>query len=83
MLIIWPVHRRMYSWLDRCSSLIVVQGVATGVPTIFFSVGDNSKDGLFGFLDLANNLNAQTSPPHVFTTSYGANEPGISTTLYK
>ncbi|KAI0029777.1 family S53 protease [Vararia minispora EC-137] len=57
-------------------------GVATGVPVTFFSVGDNTQDGLFGFLDLANLLLSQSAPPNVLTTSYGANEPGISTTLY-
>ncbi|KAI0030067.1 family S53 protease-like protein [Vararia minispora EC-137] len=58
-------------------------GVASGVPTIFYGVGSDNQDGLFGFLDLANHLLAQENPPHVLTTSYGANEADVSVPLYQ
>ncbi|KAK0441344.1 family S53 protease-like protein [Armillaria borealis] len=53
-------------------------GIATGVPTIFISVGDSSTDGVDGFLDMINFLNAEASPPQVLTTSYGFDETDIS-----
>ena len=58
-------------------------GVASGVPTVFISVGDDSTDGVFGFLDTANHLLAETTPPHVMTTSYGSDESDISRSLAK
>ncbi|KAJ3488113.1 hypothetical protein NLI96_g3093 [Meripilus lineatus] len=57
-------------------------GIATGVPTFFISVGDNFRDGdLEGFLDIINFLNGETNPPHVLTTSYGADETDLSAAL--
>ncbi|OJT04995.1 Tripeptidyl-peptidase SED4 [Trametes pubescens] len=56
-------------------------GLATGVPTRFISVGDNTQDGIFGFLDIIHFLSGETTPPHVLTTSYGANEDEISVNL--
>jgi len=57
-------------------------GVASGVPVVFISVGENFQDGdLEGFLDITNNLLGQATPPHVMTTSYGQNENTISRTL--
>ncbi|KAI0927799.1 hypothetical protein AcW1_005225 [Taiwanofungus camphoratus] len=56
-------------------------GIATGVPVVFLSVGDDSSDGLFGFLDTANYFLNEDSPPQVITTSYGSNENEISTNL--
>ncbi|KAF8989843.1 family S53 protease [Hymenopellis radicata] len=53
-------------------------GVATGVPTVFVSVGDSTTDGLDGFLDIINFLNAQSAPPQVLTTSYGFDETDLS-----
>ncbi|KAI0294260.1 family S53 protease-like protein [Multifurca ochricompacta] len=53
-------------------------GVASGVPTTFISVGNANNDGVFGFLDIINFLLGESNPPHVLTTSYGANENGIS-----
>ena len=59
-------------------------GVATGVPTVFISVGENFQDGaLEGFLDIINFLNGESNPPHVLTTSYGQNENTLSSTLAK
>ncbi|KAK0204174.1 family S53 protease-like protein [Desarmillaria ectypa] len=52
-------------------------GVATGVPTIFISVGDATTDGVAGFLDIVNFLLAETSPPQVLTTSYGFDETDL------
>lgn len=57
-------------------------GVASGVPTVFISVGDNFQDGnLEGFLDIINFLLAESAPPQVLTTSYGQNENTISRAL--
>jgi len=56
-------------------------GVASNVPVVFLSVGSNTQDGVFGFFDLANTLLHQRSLPHVLTTSYGSDEPGISLAL--
>ncbi|ETW85061.1 serine protease S53 [Heterobasidion irregulare TC 32-1] len=56
-------------------------GVASGVPTVFISVGDNTNDGVFGFLDIINFLLSETSPPQVLTTSYGADESDVSRSL--
>ncbi|KAF8911770.1 family S53 protease [Mucidula mucida] len=52
-------------------------GVATGVPTVFVSVGDRTTDGVDGFLDIINFLNAQSAPPQVLTTSYGFDETDL------
>jgi tripeptidyl-peptidase-1 len=57
-------------------------GIATLVPTVFISVGNNFQDGaLEGFLDIINFLLAQSNPPSVLTTSYGQNENTISRSL--
>ncbi|PCH39552.1 family S53 protease-like protein [Wolfiporia cocos MD-104 SS10] len=53
-------------------------GVATDVPVIFLSVGENSTDGVFGFLDVANDILNNDTLPSVITTSYGSNEEYIS-----
>ena len=59
-------------------------GLATGVPTIFISVGEDFQDGdLEGFLDIINFLLAEDTPPQVLTTSYGQNENTISRNLAK
>ena len=59
-------------------------GVATGVPTVFISVGDDFQDGdLEGFLDVTNYLIDMDTPPTVVTTSYGQNEDTISSKLAK
>ncbi|KAK0473962.1 family S53 protease-like protein [Armillaria novae-zelandiae] len=52
-------------------------GIATGVPTVFISVGSSSTDGVDGFLDMTNFLNSEASPPQVLTTSYGFDERDI------
>ncbi|KAI0806616.1 family S53 protease [Fomes fomentarius] len=57
-------------------------GVATGVPTVFISVGEDFQDGdLEGFLDVVNFLLDEDSPPQVITTSYGQDESTISRNL--
>lgn len=58
-------------------------GLATGVPTTFISVGPSNNDGLSGFLDIINNLLAQSNPPQVLTTSYGADETGLPASIGK
>ncbi|KAI0081293.1 subtilisin-like protein [Panus rudis PR-1116 ss-1] len=57
-------------------------GVATGVPTVFISVGEQFHDGgLEGFLDIINFLLGESNPPQVLTTSYGQNENTVSSNL--
>lgn len=56
-------------------------GVATNVTTTFISVGDDSQDGIFGFMDIVNFLLGEAAPPQVLTTSYGADEGGLSPIL--
>lgn len=57
-------------------------GLASGVPTVFISVGDQYQDGdLEGFLDIINFLNGKSAPPQVLTTSYGQDENTISRAL--
>ncbi|KAI0713828.1 family S53 protease [Earliella scabrosa] len=57
-------------------------GIATGVPTVFISVGENFQDGdLEGFLDVVNFLLDEDAPPTVMTTSYGQDESTISRNL--
>ncbi|KAI0064312.1 family S53 protease [Artomyces pyxidatus] len=57
-------------------------GIASGVPTVFVSVGDSFQDGdLEGFLDIVNFLLAETNVPTVMTTSYGENESDMSIDL--
>ena len=59
-------------------------GIATGVPTVFISVGENFQDGdLEGFLDVVNFLLDEDAPPTVMTTSYGQDESTISRNLAK
>ncbi|KAH9920683.1 peptidase S8/S53 domain-containing protein [Fomitopsis serialis] len=53
-------------------------GVATDVPVVFISAGEDNQDGdLGGFLDMTDLLLNQTSPPQVWTTSYGPNEDDV------
>ncbi|KAJ6450110.1 family S53 protease [Mycena sanguinolenta] len=57
-------------------------GIATGVPVVFVSVGDNFQDGdLGGFLDIVNFLSDEDDVPNVMTTSYGENETDLSKSL--
>ncbi|KAF7356383.1 Family S53 protease [Mycena venus] len=57
-------------------------GVATGVPVVFVSVGEDDQDGdLGGFLDIVNFLGAEDNVPQVMTTSYGGDESNISQAL--
>ncbi|VDB99691.1 unnamed protein product [Peniophora sp. CBMAI 1063] len=56
-------------------------GIASGVPTVFISVGENNRDGIDGFQDIITTLIAENNPPHVLTTSYGFNEPDLTTAL--
>ncbi|KAH8978047.1 subtilisin-like protein [Lactarius hatsudake] len=57
-------------------------GLASGVRTVFISVGDQYQDGdLEGFLDIINFLSGKSAPPQVLTTSYGQGENTISRAL--
>ena len=51
---------------------------ASGVPVTFVSAGSSNSDGWDGFLDMVNYLLALPTIPHVLTTSYAFNEPGLS-----
>jgi tripeptidyl-peptidase-1 len=52
-------------------------GIASGVPTTFFTVGENNPDGIAGFIDIVNSMESQSVIPHVWTTSYGFNEQDL------
>ncbi|KAJ7595201.1 family S53 protease-like protein [Mycena floridula] len=56
-------------------------GIATGVPVIFISVGLNNPDGVSGFIDIADTLVGQDSPPQVLSTSYSFDEPDLGSLL--
>ncbi|TFK89462.1 family S53 protease-like protein [Polyporus arcularius HHB13444] len=56
-------------------------GVATQVPNVFISVGENNRDGVNGFLDQINFLLGESNPPQVLTTSYGFDEPDLPTSV--
>jgi tripeptidyl-peptidase-1 len=56
-------------------------GVASGVPVVFISVGENNNDGVDGFIDIIDFLNGQSAPPQVFTTSYGFDETDLGSAL--
>ncbi|KAF9077784.1 peptidase S8/S53 domain-containing protein [Rhodocollybia butyracea] len=59
-------------------------GLANGIPTTFFDVGNTNLDGDDGgFLDIINDLLAERNPPLVLTTSYGVagDESGLSRPL--
>ncbi|KAK7025066.1 family S53 protease [Favolaschia claudopus] len=57
-------------------------GIATNVPVVFVSVGENNQDGdLGGFLDIMNFLSSEDNIPQVLTTSYGENESDLSPSL--
>ncbi|THH18975.1 hypothetical protein EW146_g2121 [Bondarzewia mesenterica] len=56
-------------------------GVASGVPTVFISVGDSTTDGVFGFLDTVNYMLGLSTVPNVMTTSYGSDESDVSLSL--
>lgn len=60
-------HTRCHQSLD----IDYTVGVATGVPTTFYSDGDPS---VFGFIDMANTLIGLDEPPLVLSTSYGFDE---------
>ncbi|KAH9940518.1 family S53 protease-like protein [Epithele typhae] len=56
-------------------------GLASPVPVHFVSVGDNNSDGIDGFLDIVNFFLNMSTPPTVLTTSYGFNEPDLTSSM--
>ncbi|KAJ3728737.1 subtilisin-like protein [Lentinula raphanica] len=47
-------------------------GLVNGIPAVFEDIGSKTQDGADdGFLDSINDLLSQSSPPLVFSTSYG------------
>ncbi|TCD64191.1 hypothetical protein EIP91_004467 [Steccherinum ochraceum] len=70
------------SGLEATMDLEYAIGIATGVPTVFVSVGTDFQDGaLSGMLDTAHHFLAQEHPPQVISTSYGAEETDVSPAL--
>ncbi|TFY61414.1 hypothetical protein EVJ58_g4521 [Rhodofomes roseus] len=57
-------------------------GVATNADVYFLSVGSDTDDGVFGFLDTATAVLDSWSDTYVMTTSYGSNEDSISTDVF-
>ncbi|KAH9929420.1 family S53 protease-like protein [Fomitopsis serialis] len=57
-------------------------GVATNAEVYFLSVGSDTDDGVFGFLDTATAVLDSWSDTYVMTTSYGSNEDSISTDVF-
>jgi tripeptidyl-peptidase-1 len=58
-------------------------GIASGVPTTFFTVGENNPDGIDGFIDIVTAMEKQSVVPNVWTTSYGFNEQDLDATITK
>ena len=56
-------------------------GIASGVPTVFISVGEHNRDGVNGFLDIINTLIGESNAPQVLSTSYGFDEPDLPTSI--
>ncbi|KAI0675073.1 family S53 protease-like protein [Trametes maxima] len=56
-------------------------GIATNVPTTFFTVGSDNGGDLDGFLNLVNSLIAADTAPTVLTTSFGFPEALVSEDL--
>ncbi|KAJ7486739.1 subtilisin-like protein [Mycena latifolia] len=58
-------------------------GVASGIPVSFISVGDDSQDGVSGFIDIVNSILTMPAAqrPTVLTTSYGFNEQDLPVSL--
>ncbi|KAL1697033.1 peptidase S8/S53 domain-containing protein [Schizophyllum commune] len=56
-------------------------GYATGVPNTFYTVGNQTHDGVSGFLDVFQYINGESNPPRVVTTSYGFDEQDLGPTL--
>ncbi|KAH9948990.1 peptidase S8/S53 domain-containing protein [Amylocystis lapponica] len=56
-------------------------GLATGVPVIFLSVGDDNSDNIDGFLDSMNYFLGESDPPSAITTSYGFWEEDVSDSI--
>ena len=56
-------------------------GIATDVPVTYLLVGNETTDGIDGYLDTVNHVLNETSPPSVMTTSYSSNENELSEKL--
>ena len=56
-------------------------GIATDVPVTYLLVGNETTDGLNGYLDTVNHVLNETLPRPVMTTSYSSNEDEISEKL--
>ncbi|KAA1473458.1 family S53 protease [Dentipellis sp. KUC8613] len=56
-------------------------GIASHVPTVFISVGNDTHDGVQGFLDIIHVLLKDQHLPQVLSTSYGIDESDLPTPL--
>jgi tripeptidyl-peptidase-1 len=59
-------------------------GIASGVPTTFFTVGQNNPDGVGGLIDIVNSMmmgQTVTVVPNVWTHSYGLDEDDLDSTM--
>ena len=56
-------------------------GIATDVPVTYLLVGNETTDGIDGYLDTVNHVLNETAPPSVMTTSYSSNENELSEKL--
>jgi len=56
-------------------------GIASGVPVTFYTVGESNSDGIDGFIDIVTSMEAQSTVPHVWTTSYGFNEQDLDASI--
>ncbi|KAI9436189.1 peptidase S8/S53 domain-containing protein [Lactarius indigo] len=79
-----PIHILEYSILASLKDYLelvhptITVGLASGVPTVFISVGDQFHDGgLEGFLDIVDFLNDKSAHPQILTTSHGQDENSI------
>jgi tripeptidyl-peptidase-1 len=58
-------------------------GIASGVATTFFTVGENTTDGIGGYIDIVNSMENQATIPNVWTTSYAFNEENLDINIAK
>ena len=75
------LHKLIYEVQNLDTQYTV--GIASGVPITFISVGNNNRDGLNGFLDMADTLIGENNAPQVLSTSYGFDEPELPNSLAK
>lgn len=53
------------SFVSKNLDIQYTVGIATGVPVLFISVGNRTRDGIGGWIDAFDFLSAQQHPPQV------------------